>query len=92
MLHPDAFQAFVGAARKNLSDDGGLLQTMVYLLGYETDDVIKTTELLFPFQECTSNHVTEIGRYIFDLQMIMKEVFNNCFFHYINILKLMSIF
>ena len=64
LLHPDVFQAFVGEVRKNLSDDGGLLQTMVYLLGYETDDVFKTTELFFPFQECNSNSVNELGEYI----------------------------
>ena len=67
LLHPDALQAFISQAEKNVTDDGGLKQSMVYLLGYETDDVIKTTELLFPFQECTSNHVTELGRYIFVL-------------------------
>ena len=67
-LHPDTFRVFVAAAEKNLSDDGHLLQSMVYLLGYETDDnTFKTTELLFPFQECLANEVKELGAYAFDL-------------------------
>jgi hypothetical protein len=48
---------------------------MAYLLGYETDDVTKTTELLFPFQECTKNSVTELGEHIFDLQFHLKIFF-----------------
>ena len=64
LLHPDALRVFVREAEKNSATDGGLVQSMVYLLGYETDGVIKTTELLFPFQERTLNSVTELGEYI----------------------------
>ena len=75
LLHPDALRAFVTQAERNVSVDGGLSQCMAYLLGYETDDVTKTTELLFPFQECTKNSVTELGEHIFDLQFHLKIFF-----------------
>ena len=66
LLHPDVFRAFVREAKMNLSVDGDLLQSMVYLLGHEAENVFKTTELFFPFQDCSNNFVKELGEYIFD--------------------------
>ena len=63
LIHPEAVRAFNNGARQNISESGSQLQTLAYLLGYETDDGnIKTTELIFPYQHGTSESVYEIGK------------------------------
>ena len=62
LIHPEAVQAFNNRARQNISGSGSQLQTLAYLLGYETDGNLKTTELIFPYQHGTSESVNEIGK------------------------------
>ena len=64
LIHPEAVRAFNNRARQNISGSGSQLQTLAYLLGYETDGNLKTTELIFPYQHGTSESVNEIGKNI----------------------------
>ena len=64
VLHPQAIQAFNHEARQKISENGIPLQTLGYLLGYEENGNIRTTELIFPFQEATSDSVVELGNKI----------------------------
>ena len=64
LLHPQAIQAFNHESRQNTSENGHQKQTLGYLLGYEENGNIRTTELIFPLQEATSDSVVELGNKI----------------------------
>ena len=61
LIHPQAIQAFNHESRQNVSENGHQKQTLGYLLGYEENGNIRSTELIFPLQEATSDSVVEIG-------------------------------
>ena len=43
--------------------DGRHVETLAYLIGYQSDGNLIGTDLIFPKQSGTSSHVDDIGRY-----------------------------
>ena len=84
LIHPEAVRAFNNGARQNISGSGSQLQTLAYLLGYETDGNIKTTELIFPYQHGTSESVYEIGKKIRLSRNVVLFPTKYCFFRSTN--------
>ena len=45
--------------------DGRHVETLAYLIGYQSDGNLIGTDLVFPKQSATSSHVDDIGKYFF---------------------------
>ena len=43
--------------------DGRHVETLAYLIGYQSDGNLIGTDLVFPRQSATSSHVDDIGKY-----------------------------
>lgn len=79
LLHPQAIQAFNHESRQNISQNGQQLQTLGYLLGYEQNSHIRTSELIFPFQDGSLNPVEEIGNDFFSMASLQSLYYHLVF-------------
>ena len=52
---------FVEISSKNFSIDGGHIETLAFLIGYENDSDIIATELIIPKQHGTPTNVDDLG-------------------------------
>ena len=57
-------QEFCKVSSNNRSpQDGRHVETLAYLIGYQSDGNLIGTDLVFPKQSATSSHVDDIGKY-----------------------------
>ena len=56
---------FRKVSSNNRSQDGRHVETLAYLIGYQSDGNLIGTDLVFPKQSGTSSHVDDIGKYFF---------------------------
>ena len=61
--------------------DGRHVETLAYLIGYQSDGNLIGTDLVFPKQSATSSHVDDIGKYFclikfLDFLLLYKFIFD----------------
>ena len=55
---------FVKVSSKNFLEEFGHIETLAFIIGYEKDNEVVPTELIFPKQQGTPDKVDDLGRYI----------------------------
>ena len=62
--------------------DGRHVETLAYLIGYQSDGNLIGTDLVFPKQSATSSHVDDKGKYFclfefYDFLLLYKLIFQD---------------
>ena len=65
IIPEELLREFRKVSSNNRSQDGRHVETLAYLIGYQSDGNLIGTDLVFPKQSGTSSHVDDIGKYFF---------------------------
>ena len=63
IIPEELLREFRKVSSNNRSQDGRHVETLAYLIGYQSDGNLIGTDLVFPKQSATSSHVDDRGKY-----------------------------
>ena len=67
IIPEELLREFLKVSSNNRSpQDGRHVETLAYLIGYQSDGNLIGTDLVFPKQSGTSSRVDDLGEYMFD--------------------------
>ena len=72
---------FVQLSSKNYLEECGHVETLAFIIGYEKDDEVIATEIVFPKQHGTPDKVEDLGKYIFHFQIY--KIIHTVFLYYL---------